>query len=214
MTAPPEVKCVDRGLIERAQDGDRDAYEQLARACARRLYGSAYRIVRDRDRADDAVQQVLIAIWRDVMGLRDPDRFDAWTYRLIVRTCLAETRRPRRLRVTLHPLAEDVAVAHDDTADAFAATSQSAVLPETTARSWRRRLDSAAPVTRRVVDGRRCHCHEVRRYNCSAPRFGCPHRAFDASVKDSLSRKAWRRARVWTVPARGAAAATAPPRAG
>ena len=116
MTAPLEVKRVDRGLIERAQDGDRDAYEQLAQASARRLYAIAYRIVRDRDRADDAVQQALIAIWRDIRGLRDPDRFDAWTYRLVVRACLAETRRPRRLRVTLEPLAEDVAAAHDETA--------------------------------------------------------------------------------------------------
>ena len=116
MTAPLEVKRVDRGLIERAQDGDRDAYEQLAQASARRLYAIAYRIVRDRDRADDAVQQALIAIWRDIRGLRDPDRFDAWTYRLVVRACLAETRRPRRLRVTLQPLAEDVAAAHDETA--------------------------------------------------------------------------------------------------
>jgi DNA-directed RNA polymerase specialized sigma24 family protein len=48
-------------LVERAQQGDRDAYERLATATARRLYLIAYRIVRDSDQADDAVQQSLVA---------------------------------------------------------------------------------------------------------------------------------------------------------
>ena len=87
---------MDRALVERAQGGDRDAYEALARASARRLYLTAHRIVRDTDRADDAVQQTLVAIWRELPSLRDPDRFEAWTYRLVVRFCLVEARRVRR----------------------------------------------------------------------------------------------------------------------
>lgn len=90
---------MDRALVERAQHGDRDAYEALARASARRLFLTAQRIVRDADRAEDAVQQTLVAIWRELPSLRDPDRFEAWTYRLVVRFCLAETRRTRRTGV-------------------------------------------------------------------------------------------------------------------
>lgn len=90
---------MDRELVERAQRGDRDAYEGLARASARRLYVTAYRIVRDTDRADDAVQQTLVAMWRELPSLRDPDRFEAWTYRLVVRFCLLESRRARRTGV-------------------------------------------------------------------------------------------------------------------
>ena len=63
--------------------------------------------MRDTDRADDAVQQALVAIWRELPNLRDPDRFDAWTYRMVVRECLAETRRTRRLGVTVAPLSDD-----------------------------------------------------------------------------------------------------------
>lgn len=90
---------VDRQLVEQAQRGDRDAYEALARASAGRLYRTAYRIVRDTDRADDAVQQTLVTMWRELPSLRDPDRFESWTYRLVVRFCLAESRRSRRTGV-------------------------------------------------------------------------------------------------------------------
>jgi RNA polymerase sigma-70 factor (ECF subfamily) len=87
---------VDRRLVEQAQHGDRDAYEALARASASRLYRTAYRIVRDADRADEAVQQTLVTMWRELPSLRDPDRFESWTYRLVVRFCLTESRRVRR----------------------------------------------------------------------------------------------------------------------
>lgn len=92
---------MSRVLVERAQRGDRDAYEQLARGAARRLFLVASRILRDADAAEDAVQQTLVAMWRDLGSLRDPDRFDAWTYRMVVRYCGAESRRHRRMGVTI-----------------------------------------------------------------------------------------------------------------
>ena len=87
---------MDRDLVDRGRRGDREAYEILARTSARRLYGVARRILRDADRAEDAVQQALVDIWLDLPKLRDPDRFEAWTYRLVVRASLAEARRERR----------------------------------------------------------------------------------------------------------------------
>jgi RNA polymerase sigma-70 factor (ECF subfamily) len=93
---------VDGQLVVRAQGGDRDAYERLARASADRLYAVAYQITRDGDRADDAVQQALVTIWRELPSLRDPARFEAWTYRLVVRACLTELRsRTRTAHVSL-----------------------------------------------------------------------------------------------------------------
>lgn len=83
-------------MVIRAQGGDREAYEALARASARRLFVVADRILRDADLAEDAVQQALVAIWQDLPALRDPDRFEAWTYRIVVRCCRAEARRHRR----------------------------------------------------------------------------------------------------------------------
>jgi RNA polymerase sigma-70 factor, ECF subfamily len=104
---------VDRELVERARHGDREAYEVLGRAAADRLYPVAYRILREADQADDAVQQTLVAIWREIPKLRDPDRFEAWTYRLVVRFCLAEARRQRGQEARVKALALDVRSADD-----------------------------------------------------------------------------------------------------
>jgi len=109
---------VDPQLVERAQRGDRDAYESLARASAGPLYRTAYRIVRDADRADDAVQQTLVTMWRELPSLRDPNRFESWTYRLVVRFCLVQSRRARRTGVREVRIDETTAVR----SDAFAAS--------------------------------------------------------------------------------------------
>src|SRR5262245_38851843 len=109
---------VDRSLVERAQRGDREAYETLARASARRLFQTAYRIVRDTDRADDAVQQALVAIWLELPSLRGPDRFVAWSYRMVVRFCMSEGRRARRVGVREIPIDEMTPAHHDGYAEA------------------------------------------------------------------------------------------------
>jgi RNA polymerase sigma-70 factor, ECF subfamily len=90
---------MDRTLVERAQKGDHAAFATLAEAATGRLYGVATLILRDRDRAQDAVQDALVSAWRDVRGLRDPDAWDAWIHRLVVRACYREADRHRRRRL-------------------------------------------------------------------------------------------------------------------
>ena len=108
---------MSRALVERAQRGDRDAYEQLARDAASRLFLVASRLLRDTDAAEDAVQQTLVTIWRDLGTLRDPDRFEAWTYRIVVRACRAESRRHRRMGITVVDLSDSMAAAPDGIAN-------------------------------------------------------------------------------------------------
>lgn len=87
---------MERQLVVRAQEGDHDAFDQLAFGIVDRLYSMAYRILRNGPNAEDATQQALVAIWRQLPGLRDPDRFDAWAYRLLVNASYAEHNRRRR----------------------------------------------------------------------------------------------------------------------
>ena len=87
---------VDPELIGRAQHGDEDAFATLALAVGGRLHAVAHRILRDAALAEDATQQALLAIWRDLPRLRDPERFEAWCYRVVVRACHAEGRRERQ----------------------------------------------------------------------------------------------------------------------
>ncbi|MFL5642908.1 MAG: RNA polymerase sigma factor [Chloroflexota bacterium] len=84
-----------RDLVERAMAGDHDAFSELARVSIGRLYATARLILRDDGRAEDATQEALVAAWRDLSALRDPDRFDAWLHRLLVRSCYREIRRGR-----------------------------------------------------------------------------------------------------------------------
>jgi RNA polymerase sigma-70 factor (ECF subfamily) len=87
---------VRRELVERARDGDRDAFATLATDSIGRLFNIAQLMLGDRDQADDAVQETLVLAWRDLKGLRDPDGFDAWLHRVLVRSVYREADRERR----------------------------------------------------------------------------------------------------------------------
>jgi RNA polymerase sigma-70 factor, ECF subfamily len=90
-----------RELVERARHGDEEAFDELVGRIGDSLHSVARRILRDTNLAQDATQQALLDAWRHLPQLRDPDRFEAWTYRLLVRACYAEARRERRQRGNL-----------------------------------------------------------------------------------------------------------------
>jgi RNA polymerase sigma-70 factor (ECF subfamily) len=104
---------MDTELVVRAQRGDEGAFTSLAVAVGDRLHAVAHRILRDTDLAEDATQQALLNVWRDLPQLRDPARFDAWSYRLLVRACYAEGRRTRRWAPNLRLLPADEPMAAD-----------------------------------------------------------------------------------------------------
>jgi RNA polymerase sigma-70 factor (ECF subfamily) len=83
-------------LIREAQGGDQAAFERLIRPEYDRLHAAAWRVLRDRFAAEDAVQDAILRCWRDLRGLRDPERFTAWLHRLLVNACLDQVRRARR----------------------------------------------------------------------------------------------------------------------
>jgi DNA-directed RNA polymerase specialized sigma24 family protein len=90
---------VRRDLVEKARGGDRAAFAALASAAVPRLFNVAVLMLRDRDLADDAVQETLVLAWRDLRGLRDLDGFDAWLHRVLVRCVYREADRERRKSV-------------------------------------------------------------------------------------------------------------------
>ena len=97
---------MQRELVVRAQSGDVDAFAALTAALTPRLYAAARLILRDDERANDAVQDALLKAWLDLRGLRDPDRFGAWLHRILIRACYRASKRHRtrevlELRVSL-----------------------------------------------------------------------------------------------------------------
>ena len=101
-----------RALVVRASRGDQHAFGLLLDGSLARLDAAARLILRDAELARDAVQEAMVRAWRDLPGLRDPDRFEAWLHRLTVHACidLARHRRRRVVEVELSPL-DDVPVA-------------------------------------------------------------------------------------------------------
>jgi RNA polymerase sigma-70 factor (ECF subfamily) len=99
-----------RDLVEQAQRGDHDAFAVLARAAVARLDAAARLILRDPDLAHDAVQDGFLHAWRDLRGLRDPERFDAWLRQLVVHACIdiLRRRRYRAIEVELTPIDDPV----------------------------------------------------------------------------------------------------------
>ena len=95
---------MDRRLVELAQRGDLDAFDALVRITGDRCLGIAYRILRDVDLAEDAVQTAYVSAWRDLRSLRDPDRFEAWLHRTLARACYEEARQTRRFAANVRAM--------------------------------------------------------------------------------------------------------------
>lgn len=93
-------------LVDRARRGDREAFSVLAAGAVDRLYAIARLALRDTELAEDATQEALVRAWRDLPTLRDVERFDAWLYRLIVRSCadIGRHRRRWRAEVSIVPI--------------------------------------------------------------------------------------------------------------
>jgi RNA polymerase sigma-70 factor (ECF subfamily) len=86
----------DSELVVRARAGDVGAFESLMSTRIDHMSRIAQLVLRDRDLAEDAVQEGLVRCWRDLPSLRDPERFDAWVNRVLVRAVHREARGRRR----------------------------------------------------------------------------------------------------------------------
>jgi RNA polymerase sigma-70 factor (ECF subfamily) len=93
---------MDPAVVERARGGDREAFASLVGQVSDSLYSVAFRILRETGSAEDALQNALIATWQQLPHLRDVDRFEAWSQRILVHACYAEFRRRRRFATNVH----------------------------------------------------------------------------------------------------------------
>lgn len=100
-------------LVEAAARGDHEAFEVLATSAGDRLYAVARLVLRDTTLAEDAVQEALVRAWQQLPSLRDPDKFDAWLYRLVVNACADQGRQLKRWSTQVRALPLDASVGDD-----------------------------------------------------------------------------------------------------
>jgi RNA polymerase sigma-70 factor (ECF subfamily) len=98
------IEGVQTELVDRARNGDSEAFAVLAASVVDRSYAIARLILRDPELAEDATQDALLRAWRDLPSLRDAERFDAWLYRLVIRACADVGRRRKRWRAGIQVL--------------------------------------------------------------------------------------------------------------
>ena len=103
-----------RALVIQAKGGDREAFDALARLTGDRCMAIAFRILRDFDLADDAVQTALLTAWRDIRALRDPELFEPCLHRILTHACYAEARRRRRWSTAIRVLPVEPVHGPDD----------------------------------------------------------------------------------------------------
>lgn len=101
---------MDHELVDRAREGDREAFALIVDASFDRCHEIARRILGESHLAQDATQQAMISIWRDLPKLREADRFEAWSYRITVNACYAEAKRARRSLPAIQPADDGPAI--------------------------------------------------------------------------------------------------------
>jgi RNA polymerase sigma-70 factor, ECF subfamily len=98
---------VDLDLVQRARQGDREAFTVLVHQVSDVLYAVAFRILRDPGLAEDALQNALVLAWRRIPKLRDTERFEAWVHRILVHACYDESQRARQWTTRIQVLPTD-----------------------------------------------------------------------------------------------------------
>jgi RNA polymerase sigma-70 factor, ECF subfamily len=69
-------------LIKRAKTGDVQAFQGLYDHYAKRLLNFAFKLLGNREEAEDVVQETFTAVFRKLKSLKDDDRFEAWIFRI------------------------------------------------------------------------------------------------------------------------------------
>ena len=95
----------DELLVRRAKTGDQQAFAVLVNRYQNKVYGTAYRILGDRDDALEASQEVFLKVWTRLGSLKEGSYFRTWLYRVTVNYALDQVRKRKHKDV---PMQESV----------------------------------------------------------------------------------------------------------
>lgn len=93
------MPATEQTLIQRAQKGDQSAFAQLYQQGVGRVYAIAWRLLANRARAEEAVQETFLRVWQQLPGFRGESAFSSWLHRLAVGTSIDLWRKDKGLRL-------------------------------------------------------------------------------------------------------------------
>jgi RNA polymerase sigma-70 factor, ECF subfamily len=146
---PAEGEAV---LVDRAKAGDRDAFEELVRRHAERLYAVVLRFVADGDEAQEVTQEAFLRAWRSIARFEGRSRFFTWLYRIGINE--AKRRAGRRPPVPLGSLEDEPVPEAPDWSQAPETRSEQADLRRVLERAIRSLpVEHRATIVLRDVEG-------------------------------------------------------------
>lgn len=80
-------------VIRRFLNGDQEAFTELVRQWEAKVFNLAWRYLGNREDAQDVVQETFLSVFKSARGLRDPDSFPTWLYRITLNHCRSRWRR-------------------------------------------------------------------------------------------------------------------------
>ncbi len=89
----PAADFSESAMIRAAQGGDADAFEELVRLHERGVLNVAFNVLRSREDARDAYQEVFLRVFRSLDRFRFQCAFRTWLYRITTNVCLDQLRR-------------------------------------------------------------------------------------------------------------------------
>lgn len=99
---------MESSLIERAIQGDNDAFESLMSAYERKIYGLCLRMMGNRQDGEDAAQEAMVRIWQKLPQYRGEAAFSTWVYRVAASACTdAIRKRSLRAQPSLEAMREE-----------------------------------------------------------------------------------------------------------
>ena len=109
MTTNPTLSAVevDEVLVQRAQQGDTAAFDELVRRYTSIVYRVLYKILRHEEDTQDALQDTFVSAYRALPRFRQDARFSTWIYRIATNAALMKARARKNNMVSLDHPTED-----------------------------------------------------------------------------------------------------------
>ena len=97
-TPPREEGPPDQALAVRAREGDGHAFTELVRRHQERVFRIVYRMLRNRDEAEDVTQVTFVRAFRSLLKYKEEFPFHPWLYRIAVNAALTQIEKRKRDR--------------------------------------------------------------------------------------------------------------------
>ena len=88
----------EKVILQHLKEGSRDALALLWQAHSSNVLNLAFRMLKDRDQAEDILMDVFVQVPKAVQGFRGESALGTWLYRLTVNACLMKLRSQKRHR--------------------------------------------------------------------------------------------------------------------